>query len=97
MSRSLRRELRRRDWQYSLNQAFEAVIDGCAGNRGEHGTWITADMRTAFLRLHELGYAHSVESWLDGELAGGIYGVRLGSIFSANPCSVPAPGAPRWL
>lgn len=81
VSRSLMRLLRRDNWSYSLNQAFTKVIAGCATNRGQHGTWITADMRLAYTRLHELGYAHSVESWFDGELAGGIYGICLGRIF----------------
>jgi leucyl/phenylalanyl-tRNA--protein transferase len=84
MSRSLQRELRRHHWEYSLNQHFSTVIDACATGRGEHGTWITADMQNAFIKLHQLGYAHSVESWRDGELAGGIYGVRLGKIFFAE-------------
>jgi len=84
VSRSLRKELRRGDWSFSLNQKFTEVIDGCAANRGEHGTWITPDMRDAFVRLHELGYAHSVESWYAGQFAGGLYGVRLGSIFFAE-------------
>jgi len=81
MSRSLARTLRSGTWEYSLNRAFEAVIDGCATGRGPHGTWITAAMRTAFLDLHRAGYAHSVESWRDGTLAGGIYGIRLGNAF----------------
>ncbi len=81
VSRRLRRDMRRRDWQFSVNRDFPAVIDGCAANRGKFGTWITPDMRSAYLRMHDLGYAHSVESWLDGELAGGIYGIRLGAIF----------------
>jgi leucyl/phenylalanyl-tRNA--protein transferase len=84
MSRSLVRELRNPAWTFSLNQDFAAVIHGCANNRGEHGTWITAEMASAYMHLHELGYAHSVESWHEGELAGGIYGVRLGSIFFAE-------------
>lgn len=81
MSRSLARTLRRGEWAFSLNQNFADVIDGCATERDEHGTWITADMRAAYLRLHELGYAHSVESWCEQELVGGIYGIRLGKIF----------------
>jgi len=84
MSRSLQRELRRHDWSYSLNQNFSAVIAACAVGRGEHGTWITADMQDAYINLHQLGYAHSVESWYDGKLAGGVYGVRLGKIFFAE-------------
>jgi len=81
MARSLARDLRRGRWTFSVNNHFADVIDGCAGNRGPHGTWITADMRSAYLRLHQLGYAHSVESWHAGELAGGIYGLRLGGAF----------------
>lgn len=84
VSRSLKRELRRGHWSYSLNQNFAGVIAGCATDRGEHGTWITPDMQAAFTRLHELGYAHSVESWCEGKPGGGLYGVRLGDIFFAE-------------
>ncbi len=81
MSRSLARMLKQGGWEYSTNQCFKEVIDGCANNRGEFGTWITPEMVSAYIRLHELGYAHSIESWYMGELAGGIYGIRLGNIF----------------
>ena len=55
---------------------------GCAAPRkGEAGTWITAEIREAYLRLHRLGYAHSVETWIDGGLAGGLYGVAVGRVF----------------
>jgi len=81
MSRSLARMVRSPDWEYSLNQAFPEVISGCASNRGEHGTWITPGMQAAYATLHELGYAHSIESWYQGQLAGGIYGLRLGNVF----------------
>lgn len=81
LSRSLARQLRREGWEFSLNQEFASVIEGCASNRDKYGTWITADMRAAYLRMHEIGYAHSVESWFEGKLVGGIYGIRLGGIF----------------
>jgi leucyl/phenylalanyl-tRNA--protein transferase len=81
MSRSLARMIRDPDWEYSLNQAFPEVISRCASNRGEYGTWITPGMQAAYATMHELGYAHSVESWYQGQLAGGIYGLRLGNIF----------------
>ncbi|MBT8423086.1 MAG: leucyl/phenylalanyl-tRNA--protein transferase [Gammaproteobacteria bacterium] len=84
MARRLARELRRGHWRYSLNQAFATVIDECGRNRGEHGTWITDDMRRAFNALNTAAYAHSIESWYRGELAGGLYGVRLGKIFFAE-------------
>jgi leucyl/phenylalanyl-tRNA--protein transferase len=59
-----------------------AVIDGCAAPRlASPGTWITSEMRTAYLTLHRLGVAHSIEAWRDGALAGGLYGVRLGGVF----------------
>ena len=57
------------------------MIEGCADARGEHGTWITAEMQDAYEKMHALGYAHSVESWFEGELAAGIYGIRLGKVF----------------
>jgi len=89
ISRSLAKTLRNRSHQIRLDSAFAAVIDGCA-TRGAGqaaqptsalGTWITEEMRDAYLRLHELGYAHSVETWIDGELAGGLYGVAIGRMF----------------
>jgi leucyl/phenylalanyl-tRNA--protein transferase len=81
LSRSLTRALRQGGWEYSVNHCFNEVIHGCANNRGADGTWITADMIAAYTRLHELGYAHSIESWYQGALAGGIYGIRLGKLF----------------
>jgi leucyl/phenylalanyl-tRNA--protein transferase len=84
LSRRFKKELRGGRWEYSLNQCFAKVIEGCAENRGEHGTWIVPAMREAFLKLHNEGYAHSVESWRDGEFAGGLYGLRLGRAFFAE-------------
>ena len=82
-SRRLLRSLRQPHWQFSLNAAFEQVISACAGTlrHGQGGTWITADMRNAYCQLHRLGHAHSLEVWHDGELVGGIYGVRIGRVF----------------
>jgi len=81
MSRSLARTLKRGSWEFTVNHDFAGAINGCASDRGRFGTWITADMKTAYIRLHDLGYAHSVESWHKGKLAGGIYGIRLGNCF----------------
>jgi leucyl/phenylalanyl-tRNA---protein transferase len=82
VSRSLAKSLRNRGYEVRIDQSFPAVMDRCAdpGLRPE-GTWITPQMRTAYLRLHELGHAHSVETWRDGVLAGGLYGVALGRVF----------------
>lgn len=79
-SRSLRRRLRRDDYQVSTDRCFERVIDACADRR-EEGTWITPEMRLAYTQLHELGFAHSVETWQGDELVGGLYGVNVGRVF----------------
>src|SRR5262249_20397860 len=70
-------------FQLTINHAFGDVIHGCA-DRKDEGTWITPDMIAAYERLHRLGYAHSVEAWQDGELAGGVYGVAIGGFFAGE-------------
>lgn len=83
ISRSLAKVLRRREFSVTYDRAFLEVIDGCAGVRTQtgEGTWITEELRSAYCRLHELGYAHSVECWKEGELVGGLYGLSLGRCF----------------
>ncbi|MQY50350.1 leucyl/phenylalanyl-tRNA--protein transferase [Rhodocyclus gracilis] len=82
-SRSLRKTLRGGRFEVRLDSAFAAVMEACANaaRPGQSGTWISPEMRNAYGRLHELGYAHSVETWVDGELAGGLYGVCIGRMF----------------
>lgn len=82
VSRSLQRRLRRGDFEVQSDSDFEGVIDGCA-DRIE-GTWILPEMRAAYLHLHALGLAHSVEVWEEGRLTGGLYGVQLGGLFAAE-------------
>lgn len=83
VSRRLERVLRRGVFSVTADKAFERVIEKCASvpRPGQDGTWITRDMIAAYCRLHEMGYAHSFECWQGGELAGGLYGVSLGSAF----------------
>ncbi|HEX2228206.1 MAG TPA: leucyl/phenylalanyl-tRNA--protein transferase [Candidatus Binatia bacterium] len=83
ISRSLRKTLKKEIFRVTFDQAFSRVIQACATvpRDGQPGTWITDEMRQAYERLHRLGYAHSVETWLDGELVGGLYGVSLGKAF----------------
>ena len=83
VSRSLARSCRR--FETRVDTAFEAVVDACADPSRDH-SWINADIREAYLRLHELGWAHSVESWSaeDGTLAGGLYGVAIGGLFAGE-------------
>ena len=81
-SRSLGRTLDSGRFAVSCDRDFAAVVDGCAAPRAASpGTWITSEMRAAYLRLHELRCAHSIEVWCSGALAGGLYGVRLGGVF----------------
>lgn len=82
VSRSMRRVLNRADYAVTLDQAFEIVLEQCAAPRsGQRGTWLGPAMREAYLRLHALGYAHSVEVWRERRLVGGLYGVALGGVF----------------
>jgi leucyl/phenylalanyl-tRNA---protein transferase len=82
VTRSLAKTLRNRDYEVRLDTAFAGVVAGCAAPRPDQpGTWITPEMRAAYHRLHSLGYAHSVETWIDGALAGGLYGVAIGRMF----------------
>jgi leucyl/phenylalanyl-tRNA--protein transferase len=83
ISRSLAKVLRNQDYEVRLDTDFAAVIGACASTPrdGQPGTWITAEMQVAYARLHELGYAHSVETWMNGKLAGGLYGIALGRAF----------------
>ncbi len=82
VSRRLRRRYNQGQFSLTADQAFAEVIKACAGPRRDHdGTWISDEMLAAYIRLHELGVAHSVEVWVDGELAGGIYGLALGRVF----------------
>jgi len=82
ISRSLRKTLARDVYETRVDSAFRAVMEACAAPRGPRGgTWIVPEMIDAYVRLHELGFAHSVESWRDGELAGGLYGIALGNVF----------------
>jgi leucyl/phenylalanyl-tRNA---protein transferase len=93
VSRSLRRSCRRFDVR--IDTAFDRVIRACADPRRPHG-WITDDIEVAYLRLHDLGWAHSVETWtLDDELVGGLYGVAIGGLFAGESMFHRAPDASK--
>lgn len=82
VSRSLRKSARSRGFEVRYDTSFAAVIAACGDQAlRPEGTWLSPDMRAAYLRLHELGYAHSVETWRNEQLVGGLYGVRLGGVF----------------
>lgn len=82
ISRSLGRTLRQQRFEIRFDTAFSEVVAACAAPREPGGgTWITEEMQAAYRRMHELGYAHSVEAWYEGSLAGGLYGIGLGRAF----------------
>lgn len=82
LSRSLRKTLRSGPFETSYNRAFGQVVLGCAAPAPDRpGTWINRQIEEAVLRLHRLGHAHSIETWLDGDLVGGLYGISLGRAF----------------
>jgi leucyl/phenylalanyl-tRNA--protein transferase len=79
----LSRFIKQKKYKVTMDHAFQQVITGCASaaDRQDKGTWIDDDMIEAYTLLHEMGYAHSVECWMDDELVGGLYGIALGKIF----------------
>ncbi|GHD68351.1 leucyl/phenylalanyl-tRNA--protein transferase [Jeongeupia chitinilytica] len=106
VGRSLAKVIRHRTYEVRFDTAFDAVMAGCAAPRGhEHGTWISDDIRAGYGELHRQGLAHSAECWIDGQLAGGLYGVAIGRMFYGESMFARAPDASkiafvhlvRWL
>ncbi|WP_146909455.1 leucyl/phenylalanyl-tRNA--protein transferase [Arenimonas daejeonensis] len=97
LSSRLRRALRRSTWQLRADTAFEAVIDACAQSPrpGQDGTWITPEMRAAYVALHRQGHAHSVEVFDGQRLVGGIYGVAVGRMFFGESMFSAASGGSK--
>lgn len=93
VSKSMKTILQNGKYRFTTNRAFEQVIQNCKTvfRHGQGGTWISPAMQKAYTTLHELGYAHSAEAWQDGELIGGLYGIRLGDLFLAKVCSALNP------
>lgn len=82
ISRRLARLIQQNLYRVTMDEAFQEVIRNCASvRRKSKGTWITPDMQQAYCRLHQAGFAHSVEVWLGDELVGGVYGIALGKVF----------------
>lgn len=83
VSRSLRRRCRRSGWTTTIDAAFDEVVRACGEDRDD-GTWITHEMSAAYRRLHEHGWAHSLEVWDGDDLVGGVYGVLVGGVFTGE-------------
>lgn len=97
ISRSLRKTLRRGRFHVTFDQAFDRVIEHCcrAPRPGQEGTWITREMVDGYCQLHRLGWAHSVETWREDELVGGLYGVSLGGMFGGESMFYLQPDASK--
>jgi leucyl/phenylalanyl-tRNA---protein transferase len=95
--RSLRKTIRKGAFRFTLDRAFPDVIDACAKIKrtGQRDTWITAEMKRAYVELHRLGLAHSAEAWEGERLAGGLYGVSLGGAFFGESMFTRAPDASK--
>ena len=86
ISKSLKQVIKSRKFKITYDQAFKEVIDNCAyiTRKDQDGTWIIEDMKEAYLKLHQLGFAHSVEIWEKDNLVGGLYGIQIGKVFSGE-------------
>ncbi len=94
-SKSLRKFIRKSSLELSFNRCFAEVIVNCARLDKDDGTWITEEMEHAYIALHQNGYAHSVEVWQDGELAGGLYGLAIGRCFFGESMFSRAPNTSK--
>ena len=98
IARSMKPLLNRQAFRFTTNTAFAEVIHHCKNSHrpGQDGTWITDEVEKAYIKLHELGYAHSAEVWKDGSLAGGLYGIRLGKVFFGESMFSKVSNASRY-
>ena len=98
VSKSMRKLLRDEAFHVTMDTHFEEVIQACAHQprQGQAGTWITSDMQQAYVHLHQLGYAHSVEVWQNDKLVGGLYGVMVGSIFCGESMFARVSNASKY-
>jgi len=98
VSSSMKTVLQNGKFRFTTNRAFEQVIQNCksVSRQGQDGTWISPAMQKAYTTLHQLGYAHSAETWQDGELIGGLYGIRLGNLFFGESMFSLKPNASKF-
>ena len=98
VSKSMKQLLKRNAFEFTINKAFPDVISNCKtiSRTGQDGTWITDEVKNAYTRLHALGYAHSAEAWLGNELAGGLYGIRMGKVFFGESMFSKASNASKY-
>lgn len=98
VSNSMKQVLKKEEFEFCINSNFSGVISQCKSisRRGQEGTWITEDMRNAYINLHSRGYAQSAEAWKNGELVGGLYGIRMGNLFFGESMFSTASNASKF-
>lgn len=98
VSASMKQLIRRDSFSFTVDQHFSEVIAQCKSTprKGQDGTWITEEVKAAYTRLHRLGHAHSAEAWKDGELVGGLYGIRMGKVFFGESMFSRATNASKF-
>ena len=97
VQKSLRKAIKKRPYRITMDTAFGRVLEGCASvpRPGQTGTWLIPEMVDAYTKLHDLGFAHSIEAWQDSELVGGLYGVSLGGAFFGESMFAHAPDSSK--
>ena len=98
IGRSIKPLLKRNAFEFTINKAFSEVIHQCKKitRPGQDGTWITDEIEKAYIKMHELGYAHSAEVWQEGKLVGGLYGMKMGKVFFGESMFSKVSNASRY-
>lgn len=98
ISKSMKGLLKKNAFEFTINKAFAEVINNCKtiSRKEQNGTWITDEVKSAYTRMHQLGYAHSAEVWQNGEIAGGLYGIRIGKVFFGESMFSRASNASKY-
>ena len=98
ISKSMKGLLKKNAFEFTINKAFAEVINNCKtiSRKEQNGTWITDEVKSAYTRMHQLGYAHSAEVWQNGEIAGGLYGIRIGKVFFGESMFSLASNASKY-
>ncbi len=98
VSKSMKVLLKRNEFEFTINKDFAGVINNCktSPRKDQDGTWITEEVKAAYLLLHQLGHAHSAEAWHNGQLAGGCYGIRMGKAFFGESMFSKMPNASKY-
>lgn len=98
INKTVKKLLKKNEFEFTINKAFKDVIQQCKKitRKGQDGTWITDEVQKAYTILHKMGYAHSAEVWKNGELVGGLYGIRLGKVFFGESMFSKVSNASRY-